>query len=329
MRQAIGASDRTARRQKGIARPLRLCQEERATTNFQTMRRALELIMSWRSASEPNGISSSAAYSDAETRDCQVNVYNFKKLQSRPPSKFQTIRFDPNNDCNLRCVYCHNHRSNEVIDTEEFRAFIHRKVVSTSEFQVGCIMEPTLDSRLADLLLMVADSPAKPQTVFSLQTNGILLHRHDYSKMKDAGLDQLQVSLDTADPGMQRSLRSGMSLQKVLRNIEGFHRACPEIAIVLVATVTSENVGNAEDLIPLGLDVGARRFVFREVFYHPENNVVDHARMPGLLLKPGDFSAMREKILERFAGSDATFEFADENFLDKSAQKMLKDSGRA
>jgi hypothetical protein len=38
---------------------------------------------------------------------------------------------------------------------------------------------------------------------------------------------------------------------------------------------------------------------------------------------------MREKILERFAVSDATFEFADENFLDKSAQKMLKDSGRA
>jgi sulfatase maturation enzyme AslB (radical SAM superfamily) len=265
---------------------------------------------------------------EAETSDCQVNVYNFKKLQLQPPSKFGTIRFDPNNDCNLRCVYCHNHRSKEVIDTEEFRAFIHHNVVSTRDFQVGCIMEPTLDSRLADLLLMVADSPAKPQTAFLLQTNGILLHRHDYDKMKDAGLDQLQVSLDTADPGTQRSLRSGMSLQKVLRNIEGFRRACPEIEVVLVATVTSENVGNAGDLIPLGLDVGARTFVFREVFYHPENNVVDHARMPGLLLKPGDFSAMREKILERFAGSDATFLFADENFLDKSAQKMLKDSGR-
>lgn len=262
----------------------------------------------------------------SELRDCQVNVYNFKKLQAQPPSKFGAIRFDPNNDCNLRCVYCHNPRSKDVIDTEEFRAFIHHNVIGTRDFQVGCIMEPTLDSRLADFLLMIAGSPAKPETTFLLQTNGLLLHRHDYEKMKDAGLNQLQVSLDTADPGTQRSLRSGMSLQKVLRNIAGFREACPKIAVVLVATVTSENVGNMEELVALGLDVGAQTFVFREVFYYRDSDIVDHERMPGLLLKPGDFAAMRDRVLRQFTNSGANFVFADEQYLADSTQKMVADS---
>ena len=261
-------------------------------------------------------------------RDCQLNVYNIKKLHAQTPSRFGSIRFDPNNDCNLRCVYCHNDRSKDVIDAEEFRVFIQHNVISTHVFQVGCIMEPTLDSRLADFLLMVAASPAKPEATFILQTNGILLHRHDYEKMKDAGLNQLQVSLDTADPGTQRSLRSGMSLQKVLRNIASFRQACPGINVTLVATVTSENVGIMENLVDLGLDVGAQNFVFRQVFYHRDNNVVDHERMPALLLKQGDFAAMRLRILERFGTGRANLMFADEQFLEESTEKMLLDSAR-
>lgn len=264
----------------------------------------------------------------SSNRDCQINVYNFKELQAQPPSKFEAIRFDPNNDCNLRCVYCHNHRSGDVIDTEEFRAFIHRNVIGTRTFQVGCIMEPTLDPRLADLLVMVANSPAKPEAAFILQTNGLLLHRHDYGRINDAGLNQLQVSLDTADPGTQRSLRSGMSLQKVLRNIAGFRQACPEVDVVLVATVTSENVESMGDLVALGLDVGARQFVFREVFYHPTSDVVDHERMPALLLRPGEFATMRRKILQRFGASGLDFMFADERLLEDSTEKMVSDSAR-
>jgi hypothetical protein len=264
----------------------------------------------------------------ANRLDCQLNVYTFSKLHAQPPSKFDVIRFDPNNNCNLRCVYCHNHRSSDVIDTEEFRGFIHQNVVSTREFQVGCIMEPTLDARLADLMLMVDASPAKPRESFVLQTNGILLHRHDHVKMKDAGLSQLQVSLDTADPGTQRSLRSGMSLQKVLRNVETFRRDCPEIDVAFIATVTSENIENMENLVALGFDVGVRKFVFREVFYHPENDVVDHDRMPGLLLKQGDFATMRERILGTYGSSNAHFAFADGQFLEMATEKMLTDSAR-
>jgi hypothetical protein len=96
--------------------------------------------------------------------------------------------------------------------------------------------------------------------------------------------------------------------------------------VVLVPTVTSENVGNMGDLVALGIDVGARQFVFREVSYHPASDVVDHERMPGLLLKPGDFVTIRQTILQRFGASGANFMFADERFLEDSMQKIASDS---
>ena len=69
--------------------------------------------------------------------DTQVNVYNFKTLMELPSAEYGTLRFDPINTCNLKCVYCHNHRSDEIIDTEQFEVFLHTKVRRVESFQVG------------------------------------------------------------------------------------------------------------------------------------------------------------------------------------------------
>jgi Radical SAM superfamily len=151
-------------------------------------------------------------------KDFQFNVYTVAAALSQEPMRFEEIRFDPNNDCNLRCVYCHNHRSSDKITFDDFHRFIDHKIIETNHFQVGCIMEPTLDDRLGDFLLMISASPARPKKQFALQTNGILLHRHDYAKIKDSGLTNLQVSLDSAEPKILSSLRSGMSLQDPQRS---------------------------------------------------------------------------------------------------------------
>jgi sulfatase maturation enzyme AslB (radical SAM superfamily) len=62
-----------------------------------------------------------------QLRDCQVNVYNFQTMQLQPSEEYEFIRFDPNNNCNLHCLYCHNPRSQEIIDTEEFSNFLEKK----------------------------------------------------------------------------------------------------------------------------------------------------------------------------------------------------------
>jgi hypothetical protein len=267
-----------------------------------------------------------SAYEDRESfRDSQLNVYNFARMRAVPPSRFGHIRFDPNNDCNLHCVYCHNPRSKQVIATEDFRAFIHENVLETHFFQMGCVMEPTLDPRLADLLLLVGESPAKPRVELLLQTNGILLFRHDHGKLRDAGLTALSVSVDAAEPSTQKVLRNGTSLDKVLRNVAAFRTACPDTRVEFITTVTRANVDKIEALIAHGLNIGVGKFVLREVFYYPENDIVDHERMPELVLRPGEFDSMRDRVNDRF-GRSVEIAFADVGQLGRHTEKMTADS---
>jgi len=257
-------------------------------------------------------------------RDCQVNVWNFKKLQAEPPSAFDFIRFDPNNNCNLHCVYCHNPQTDDRIDTAEFQAFLESHVISTNNFQVGCIMEPTMDSRLCDLLLLIAQSKAKPKNQYALQTNGILLHRHDFGKMRAAGINNLSVSVDAAEQDTTKTLRGGTNLSRVTSNIKSFHEAYPACGITFVTTVTSANVTRMADLVRLGLDLGVGYFIFREIFYHPESEVVNHAKMPDLLLKDNQFALMQKELTDKFKTTG--FLFVDEPTLNASVKKIISDS---
>ncbi len=256
--------------------------------------------------------------------DRQVNVYNIRTLMNEQPLRYSALRFNSNNDCNLRCVYCHNYRSKETIDTEVLSLFLRSRVLSISTFQMGCIMEPTLDGRLADFLLIVSHSPAKPTQDFMLQTNGLLLHRHDAGKLREANLTRLSVSMDAANPQIAKSLRSGMSIDRVIRNVIAFRKDCPNTSVEFITTVTSENIDKLEDLINLGTSLGVCRFIFREMFYYPENDVVDHARMPVLMLKPGAFSAMEQRLRQSYAETEIIF--ASNVDLDGGMRREVKQS---
>jgi MoaA/NifB/PqqE/SkfB family radical SAM enzyme len=260
--------------------------------------------------------------------DAQLNVYNLAAMRARPSARYDYLRFDPNNSCNVQCVYCHNHRSADIVPTEELLAFLRSGVLELRNFQMGCVMEPTLDARLPALLLAVRRSPAAPTEELILQTNGILLHRHDAGAIREARVTRLSVSIDSADPVVHKALRGGTSLAKVAGNVRAFHQACPEAEIHFITTVTRLNLPTMEQLVTFGLDLGVSRFVLREVFYHPDSDVVDHARMPDLLLRAGDYTDMAARLIDRF-GSRATFEFADRDRLARAEEKMTADSLRA
>jgi MoaA/NifB/PqqE/SkfB family radical SAM enzyme len=260
-------------------------------------------------------------------KDSQLNVYNFAAMRAQPPDEFDFLRIDSNNDCNVHCVYCHNHRSKDLISIEDLSAFLEHNVVSVDNFQVGCIMEPTLDPRLADVVALLAASKAPAKQSFMLQTNGILLHRHDHTKMRDAGLTDLSVSIDAADPAIHKALRGGTSMAKVHGNIASFRRDCPSVKVTFITTVTSLNIAGISELVAFGLSLGVEKFVLREVFYYPSSNVVDHSRMPDLVLNESEFAGMKEQVLRQFEGK-AEFLFADVPALERYTAKMRVDSLR-
>jgi molybdenum cofactor biosynthesis enzyme MoaA len=264
---------------------------------------------------------------DHPTRDAQLNTYNFLTLRAEQPARYDYLRFDSNNTCNVHCVYCHNHRSDAVISTEELQTFMDHNVLSVENFQIGCIMEPTLDQQLCEHLLLVAKSRARPRQHFILQTNGILLHRHDPGKIRDAGLTQLSISIDSADPKIHSALRGGTSIAKLDRNIVNFSKNCPDAEVVFITTVTQLNIANMDSLVRFGIELGVGHFTFREVLYDPSSDVVDHSRMPELMLRLGDFARMAQSLRAEF-GDRVNFLFADEELLKVSAEKIMADSRR-
>jgi hypothetical protein len=69
-----------------------------------------------------------------------------------------------------------------------------------------------------------------------------------------------------------------------------------------------------------------KEFVFREMFYIQNNDIVDHERMPQLVLQPGEFVDLQERLVAEF-GRTVNLRFADNKALDSSTDRMLFDSG--
>ena len=223
-------------------------------------------------------------------------------MLAKPPLPYGWLRFDSNNDCNLHCAYCHNSRSAEIMELDTFRDFLERNVTGVENFQFGCRMEPTLDQRLVTFMEALHASPVRASQSVVLQTNATLLNRHDSARMVAAGLTDMQISIDTLNPASFAELRGGARIERILRNIERFSAAQPEVRIKFIATVSTTNLADIEDLIAFAASVGARAVILREMFHMPGTAHMDDARVARMVLPTGAFDAMAEQMQERFAG---------------------------
>ena len=68
-------------------------------------------------------------------------------------------------NCNLHCVYCHNHRSDQLSEERLFSEFLDEKVQQVAHFQVGCIMEPTIGALL--IFCWQSRSPQRELSILS------------------------------------------------------------------------------------------------------------------------------------------------------------------
>jgi MoaA/NifB/PqqE/SkfB family radical SAM enzyme len=253
------------------------------------------------------------------TNEIRVNYLNFPRVKALEPERYGVIRFDSNNRCNVHCAYCHIARSDDIIELDDFREFLECHVLEVGLFQFGCQMEPTMDPRLCDFMDTVAASPAKPSRGIRLQTNGILLHKHDPERMKKAGLSIVTVSVDSANESIHKGLRGGTNLAKVQRNVLAFIAACPTVRVGFITVVTRENIDETDDLVAWGVDAGVKQFEFRQVVHTPSNDIVDHSRMAGLTITSEQFAAMQARLESRFNDVTALHFFPHEKLSAHSA----------
>lgn len=231
----------------------------------------------------------------------RISHKNINSVRFERPQKFETILFDSNLNCNLHCLYCHNHRDLNLVKEEDFMNFLETQVYSVMNFQIGCAMEPTMDKRMGKFALMVSKSKAKPKGYFRLQTNGTLLHRHDVNELKEAGIDKITVSIDTIDSNVHKILRGGSDLDQILKNIKYLKNKWPESRVQFITTVCSLNIDKLLDLCKYAVDNGIPNIELRKMFYRPDSNVIkDHNKMKEILISDEEFYSKSEMLVKEF-----------------------------
>lgn len=134
----------------------------------------------------------------------------------------KNLRISVTDRCNIRCFYCMPetvkflpHR--QILSFEEIERIV-RIAAATGVDRVRITGgEPLVRSELHKLVAMIRNIDGIVD--IAMTTNAILLE--DQAKpLKDAGLDRLNISLDTLDPQRFQQIARRKGLDKVLRGID-------------------------------------------------------------------------------------------------------------
>lgn len=137
--------------------------------------------------------------------------------------KHDYLRISITDRCNLRCVYCMGDDGIEQLDHSDILSYedILKVVVAGAKLGISKIRitggEPLVRKGVVDLIREVA--AVKGITDLAMTTNGILLPRYA-AELKKAGLNRVNISLDSLQPAKFRSITRCGELQQVLDGIQ-------------------------------------------------------------------------------------------------------------
>lgn len=132
------------------------------------------------------------------------------------------LRISLTDRCNLRCVYCmpatgmHFAPQDELLSDEELLRLV--RLTAELGFRKFRLTggEPTIRPGLAELIRGINAVPGVEEV--ALTTNGLLLPKQA-ADLAAAGLDRVNISIDTLDPDRFRRITRGGDLRKVFDGI--------------------------------------------------------------------------------------------------------------
>lgn len=133
------------------------------------------------------------------------------------------LRISLTDRCNLRCIYCMPAEGVCQVSHDQILRLneIERLVRIAADMGVRRIRltggEPLVRKGAVDLVRAIAGIPGIDD--ISMTTNGILLSRFA-KELKDAGLDRINISLDTLDSGTYRMVTLGGDVTSALAGID-------------------------------------------------------------------------------------------------------------
>jgi hypothetical protein len=85
------------------------------------------------------------------------------------------------------------------------------------------------------------------------------------------------------------------------------------------------NIGEAESLAEFAIELGANQMVYREMVYLPESQNIDREKVRELIVPPGGFLVMQDRILQQHEGK-IQFSFLAVEHLKNYGKKSRADS---
>jgi cyclic pyranopterin phosphate synthase len=132
------------------------------------------------------------------------------------------LRISVTDRCNLRCIYCMPAEGIQLLKHEDILTFDEITEVARMAVEMGVRKirltggEPLVRRGIADLVKMIAGIEGLED--LSMTTNGILLDKFALT-LKEAGLQRINVSLDTLDPVRYQKITRGGNLENVLEGL--------------------------------------------------------------------------------------------------------------
>jgi cyclic pyranopterin phosphate synthase len=133
------------------------------------------------------------------------------------------LRISVTDRCNLRCSYCMPTDGIRLIPREEILSYEEIAEVVRTAVKLGIDKfrltggEPLVREGIIDLVGMLSSIEGVKD--LSMTTNGILLDKNAYD-LKKAGLQRVNISLDTIDANVYKELTRGGRLDDVLKGID-------------------------------------------------------------------------------------------------------------
>ncbi|MDD1774149.1 MAG: radical SAM protein, partial [Methanobacterium sp.] len=130
-----------------------------------------------------------------------------------------SLRISITNRCNINCFYCHHDgiipQEYEMTPSQIERIARVARNIGIKKIRLSG-GEPLIRTDIIEILRKI--SALNFQDV-ALTTNGTLLEEYS-QKLKEAGLDRVNVSFDTLNPNTYRFITKSNYLEKVKRGIE-------------------------------------------------------------------------------------------------------------
>ena len=184
------------------------------------------------------------------------------------------LRISLTDRCNLRCVYCMPEDMTfrpraELLQDDELMRLVHlfaglgfRKIRLTGG-------EPTVRANVVELVRQMAAAPGIEKV--AMTTNGLLLDRLA-QPLAEAGLQRVNISIDTLDPDRFKKLTRWGRLEDVWAGIRAAEAAGLEIKLNAVVV---PNNNDGEDLIDLALLTLHQPWQVRFIEMMPFGDVAD------------------------------------------------------